>query len=137
MRCVVCAALFVIALLLGAHFADPSQSSSSPAATSSPVPEIGQGDMDCSGGIGGEGGHIDALDALALLVYVADLPPVRQHEGCVEVGHEASNGRFGDIDCDGQINVADAVQLLRHIARLSVRQDQPCQLIGRWPAIGT
>ncbi len=101
-----------------------------------PVPEIGQGDANCTHR-SGEGGGVNAVDALGILVYVAGLPPLPQNEPCPDVGEVAANGIFGDVDCSGEVTSADALAVLRYVARLLVSQHQPCPPVGAWPATGT
>jgi len=38
--------------------------------------------------------------------------------------------KFGDVDCNGQVNSVDALKVLRYGADLSYSQTEPCQNIG-------
>ena len=77
--------------------------------------------MDCDG-------DVDAVDALAILRFVAGLPPLIQTEPCDDIG--SAGGAFGDVDCDGDVDAVDALKVLRHVASLPVQQTKPCQDIG-------
>jgi hypothetical protein len=39
---------------------------------------------------------------------------------------------FGDVDCDSDVDSVDALKLLRHVAGLSVSQNDPCPDIGTY-----
>jgi hypothetical protein len=80
------------------------------------------GDLDCDG-------DVDAVDALAILRFVAGLPPLVQQEPCDDVG--ASGAAFGDLDCDGDVDAVDALAVLRFVADLSpLIQQEPCPDVG-------
>ncbi len=104
--------------------------------TPSPVPEIGQGDVNCTH-FSGQGGGVAADDALALLLYLAGVP-YGPFPPCPAIGF-VRNGVFGDVNCDGMIDGHDALLVIRHSAGLPTRahQQQPCPPIGAWPAHGT
>jgi hypothetical protein len=38
---------------------------------------------------------------------------------------------LGDIDCDGDVDAVDALQILRFVAGLPVNQQEQCTLIGQ------
>jgi hypothetical protein len=98
------------------------------------VQEIAQGDTNCSGsGIGG----VDATDALAIQIFIVQLPPLPQNEPCPAIGSGGKEGLFGDVDCNGVINAVDALKILRHSAKLPVSQTPPCTPMGLFPAEGT
>ena len=105
--------------------------------TPSPVPEIGQGDVNCTN-FSGQGGGVFADDALALLQYLGGVlqgpfPP------CPPIGSVKQNGMFGDVNCDGIVDGHDALLVIRYSAGLPTHahQQQLCPPIGAWPAIGT
>jgi hypothetical protein len=37
---------------------------------------------------------------------------------------------WGDVNCSGDVEAVDALQILRHLVRLSVLQQEPCPDIG-------
>lgn len=43
---------------------------------------------------------------------------------------------FADVDCDGDIDTVDALQILRHLAALPVQQYEGCIGIGETLAPG-
>ena len=102
-----------------------------------PVPEIGQGDVNCTH-FSGEGFGVTADDALALLLYLVGVPQ-GPFPPCPPIGFVKQNGVFGDVNCDGMIDGHDALLVIRHSAGLPTQahQQQPCPPIGAWPARGT
>ena len=82
-----------------------------PTPTPTPAP-IANGDVDCDG-------DVDTVDALAILRYVAGLPPLLQNEPCPDVGSDIGGGDiFGDVGCDGVVDSVDGLRALRHTAGL-------------------
>jgi hypothetical protein len=61
--------------------------------------------------------------------------PVLQQEPCPDIGVTVSvNGTprlWGDVDGSGEVNAADALKILRHVAMLSVQQQPGTPPIGR------
>ena len=108
----------------GAPTATPSASvTPTPGPSETPTPKALFGDMDCDG-------DVDAVDALAILRFVAGLPPLGQTEPCSDVG--SSGGVFGDLDCDGDVDAVDALAVLRFLAGLSpLTQQEPCSDVGQ------
>ncbi|TMC00262.1 MAG: hypothetical protein E6J42_01355 [Chloroflexi bacterium] len=85
-------------------------------------PPLTQGDIDCSG-------HVNSIDALRLLRYVAGLD-VTQNQPCPPPGTNLPP-KWGDADCNGAITSVDALKVLRFVAGLAVSQTQPCPAIGQ------
>lgn len=108
----------------------------SPTPTSAPGPDLIQGDNDCDT-TDEEDPDVDAVDALTALQFVAALP-FQQEPGCPQIGAPLpaalpageSPDSFGDMDCDGDVDAVDALQILRFVAALPVAQDEPCTDIG-------
>lgn len=127
-----------------------------PTDTPSPTPSgppLAQGDSDCDK-------DVDTVDALALLVFTAGLPPLEREKDCPAVGAleragvsgalstatptrppptpTATQGAptpvpglFGDTDCDGDIDSVDALAILRFVAGLeALPQQEPCADVG-------
>jgi hypothetical protein len=105
-----------------------------PASTCSGV--LLQGDLDCEG-------DVDTRDVLIAFIYVADTTQLTREEDCPSVGGttvplgSADVGPqggvfFGDVGCDGVVNLTDAIVLLQHIAEvtLSPEPDGSCIHIG-------
>ncbi len=85
-----------------------------------------QGDIDCSR-------DVSAVDALALLRWVAGLP--LDQGDCQEIGSLLSGQtdawKWGDVDCDGDVGSVDALGILRHIASLPFAPtSESCPAIG-------
>jgi len=85
------------------------------------VPDLTQGDVDCSG-------TVNAVDALKILRAVAALS-VSQTQPCPPIGANVSYF-WGDVDCKGEPTSVDALLALRHNAGLSVQQQEPCPDLG-------
>ena len=79
------------------------------------------GDVDCDG-------DVDAVDALKILRYVAQLT-VQQEPGCPLIGSDVASF-FGDVDCNGGVTSVDALKILRFVASLPVQQEAGCTPIG-------
>lgn len=93
-----------------------------PGPTQTPSGKPVFGDMDCDG-------DVDAVDALAILRFVAGLPPLAQTEPCDDVG--SAGAAFGDLDCDGDVDAVDALAVLGFVAGLSpLAQTEPCPDVG-------
>ncbi len=125
--------VLMVAMLIG--LSQASVRGDEPTAT--PVPEIGQGDVNCTE-FSGHGGGVAADDALALLLYLAGVPQ-GPFPPCPPIGFVKQNGVFGDVNCDGIVDGHDALLVIRHSAGLPTQahQQQPCPPIGAWPAPGT
>ena len=82
-----------------------------PTASPSPTPGGLLGDVDCNS-------LIDAIDALMVLRFVANLLPFAL---CLNVGN---------VNCDTATDAIDALGVLRHIAHLPVTQGPGCRGIG-------
>lgn len=87
------------------------------------------GDNDCDG-------DTDAVDGLKTLQDLASLP-YSQSEPCPDLGDPvqvtpagAPAQLWGDVDCDGDLDAADGLSILRSLAGLPVNQQQPCPPIG-------
>ncbi len=93
-----------------------------PTPTLAPTPPSNSGDMNCDGAV-------TAVDSLAILRYVAGLPPLAQHEPCPDVGQPPADP-FGDVNCDGQVTAVDALFTLRHVAGLPVNLPPGCAPVG-------
>jgi len=128
---------FVLMLAIFVGLSQASVRGDEPTATPGPVPEIGQGDVNCTE-FSGHGGGVAADDALALLRYLAGVPQ-GPFPPCPPIGFVKHNGVFGDVNCDGTIDGHDALLVIRHSAGLSTQahQQQNCHPIGAWPAPGT
>jgi hypothetical protein len=59
---------------------------------------------------------------------VAGLPP-QPSAGCPSIG-SGEPFPWGDVDCGGAVNSADALKTLRYIAGLPVDQLEPCPDVG-------
>jgi hypothetical protein len=78
------------------------------------------------------------VSALAGLRHVAELAPLPQNEPCPDVGasvgvQPAGFGQqlWGDVNCNGSIDVVDALALLRFVAALPpLPQTDPCPQLG-------
>ena len=100
-------------------------------ATPTPTPALPVhtlwGDADCDG-------RVRSVDALAVLVYVAALPPLPQDDPCHAVGslHPRFSGiQYGDVFCDGRVDAVDALGILLKVAGLGARPKPPlCPPIG-------
>ena len=46
------------------------------------------------------------------------------------IGNGPPSGPFGDINCDGAVNILDAFALMRTEVGLNANQNQPCSIIG-------
>ncbi len=78
-----------------------------PAPTPTPTLAYVRGDANCDG-------QVDAVDALALLRWVAGLEP---RAPCLEQA---------DANCDGALDAVDALDVLRHVAGLPVLAPSGC-----------
>lgn len=109
-----------------------------PAFTPTPTPPVGltlrHGDNNCDG-------SVDLVDALGTLRHIAGMPALPAPSGCPQIGGalpaSAPNGIpggglvWGDIDCSGEVDVVDALRILRHIAALPPLPVPPgCPLLG-------
>ena len=89
------------------------------------------GDVDCDG-------DVDARDALAIGVDASGATPLEQEDGCPGIGDNltlAASGLtgpsvFGDVNCSGDVDGADMVAILRHVADIAVDQPAGCAAIG-------
>ena len=129
--------VLMVAMLIGLSQASAGGDEPTATPTPSPVPEIGQGDVNCTN-FSGQGGGVAADDALALLLYLAEVPQ-GPFPPCPPIGFVRQNGVFGDVNCDGGIDGHDVLLVIRHSAGLptQVHQQLPCPPIGAWPAPGT
>ena len=130
--------VLMLAILIGLSQASVRGEGPTATPTPSPVPEIGQGDVNCTYFSGGQGGGVSADDALALLLYLAGAPQ-GPFPPCPPIGFVQNGGVFGDVNCDGMVDGHDALLVIRHSAGLPTQahQQQPCPPIGAWPARGT
>jgi hypothetical protein len=101
-----------------------------PTPTPPPGPQLVKGDVNCSG-------EVDVVDALAILRDVAALSPLPRTEPCPDIGEAvpvpagAGAGRvWGDMDCNGGVDVVDGLLILRHVAALQVTLPPGCLPIG-------
>ncbi|MCH7483539.1 MAG: hypothetical protein IIA90_00135 [Chloroflexi bacterium] len=129
----------VVTMLIGLSRASVRGDEPTATPTPSPVPEIGQGDVNCTN-FWGQGGGVAADDALALLLYLAGVPQ-GPFPPCPPIGFVKQNSVsvFGDVNCDGMIDGHDVLLVIRHSAGLPTHahQQQSCTPIGAWPAPGT
>lgn len=102
--------LICLALLRG----DAGTTAAAPS-LADPLPNA---DLNCDG-------HVDSVDALAVLRYVAALPPLHAGPSCPPIGAEAAPA-FGDVNCDGVIDSVDALIILRNVAGLPVNLAPGC-----------
>ncbi len=130
--------VLMLAMVIGLSQASVRGDEPTATPTMTPVPEIGQGDVNCTYFSGGQGGGVSVDDALALLLYLANVPQ-GPFPPCPAIGFVRNGGMFGDVNCDGMIDGHDALLVIRHSAGLSTQahQQQPCPPIGAWPARGT
>lgn len=96
-----------------------------PTPTPAPQPDALWGDDDCNF-------SVDAVDALKNLQEIAALP-YDVEPGCPALESQqtvapAGFGElmWGDVDCDGDLDAVDALQILRHVAALPVDQEPGC-----------
>lgn len=96
-----------------------------PTPTPVPQPDALWGDDDCDF-------SVDAVDALKNLQEIAALP-YEVEPGCPALESQqtvapAGFGElmWGDVDCDGDLDAVDALQILRHVAALPVDQEPGC-----------
>ncbi len=61
---------------------------------------------------------VDAVDALMVLRFVANMQPAAQ---CIDTA---------DVQCDGDVDAVDALQILRFVAGLTPVQEQGCPEVG-------
>ncbi len=100
----------------------PTPTATPPGQTATPTPEPSySGDLNCDGAV-------TSVDSLAILRYVAGLPPLVQHESCTDVGF--GNPLMGDVNCDGQVMAVDSLFILRHVAGLPVNLPPGCPAVG-------
>ncbi|MGI8551786.1 MAG: alkaline phosphatase family protein, partial [Dehalococcoidia bacterium] len=71
-------------------------------------------------------GAVDAVDALCVLRFVANLPPTHS----CSTGPNSQTGSIWDVNGDGAINAVDALCILRSVALLPVTASCPTMLIG-------
>lgn len=76
------------------------------------IPTVVFGSVDCNG-------VVDAVDALFVLRFVANIQPPAM---CIDVG---------DVQCDADKDAADALQILRFVAGLQVTPIPGCPTIGQ------
>jgi hypothetical protein len=57
---------------------------------------------------------------------------VNQSESCPDIGSQGATV-FGDVDCDGDVDVTDSLKIQRFLIGLSVSQMEPCPDIGTIP----
>jgi hypothetical protein len=69
---------------------------------------------------------------LKVLRHVAHLP-VNQNQPCPGIGSEV-NSKFGDVDCDDDVDSVDALRILRYVAMLPNNLPDGCGPIGPSPA---
>ena len=88
-----------------------------------------RGDVDCDG-------TVSSTDALEILRYRANLG-VSQQPGCPSIGGSQpaavgaqSQSVFGDVDCSGQVDGGDALDILRYVVLLPVTLPDGCPGIG-------
>ena len=101
-----------------------------PTPTPVPEPDAFWGDDDCDL-------DVDAVDALkdlqevAALPYVVEpgCPPLGSQETVMPVGFGVRT--WGDVDCDGDLDAVDALQILRHVAGLEPNQQPDCPGISQ------
>lgn len=85
----------------------------------------------------------NAVDALKTLQEIAALP-YTQEQPCPGIGVSftvATAGvdggiPWGDIDCGGDVDSVDALQILRHVAALQVNQEPGCPGLGDEVVLG-
>jgi CSLREA domain-containing protein len=121
--------------------ATPSPTSSpvpspTPTSTPGPAPDLIQGDNDCDTGAEPD---VDAVDGLVGLQFVAGLPHNQQPD-CPAIGSDLAfpaaqpagdpPAFFADVDCDGDVDAVDSLQVLRFVAALTITQTEPCTDIG-------
>lgn len=103
------AAWILIGVSLG--FADATPASASEESGDLPM-HTRWGDADCDG-------IMESTDALALLVYIAGMPPAPQDEPCSDIGSPHQIGfSYGDVNCSGAVDATDALRLLIYVAAL-------------------
>ncbi len=116
----------VIATVPGTLAKTRASAESTPTATPTLPTHTRWGDSNCDDNI-----HPD--DAVALLVFILGLPALSQIEPCPNVGSEHRLGGeviYGDIFCDGAVDLGDALGLLKHAAELYVFTGIDCYPIG-------
>lgn len=93
------------------------------------------GDNDCDG-------DVDAVDGLKALQDVAGLP-YSQNDPCTPLGESVgvsptstTERPWGDVDCDGDVDAADGLSILRYVAGLPPTQQQGCPAIGSAVLVG-
>jgi hypothetical protein len=109
----------------------PSPNRVAPANTCAP-PVFTWGDNNCSPG------PPDPVDSLVTLRFDAGLST--DTGDCPDMDQEldsndVDNGRWGDIDCSGEVNPVDSLKLLRFDAGLEVTQNGECPELGSQIAI--
>lgn len=81
------------------------------------------------------GGYLDCYDgpnpedALPMLIYVAGMPSTLP-QSCPQIGSGSGAAVFGDLNCDGTIDVPDLLRLLRHFAWLPDRLVEGCRAMN-------
>ncbi len=94
-----------------------------------PLAPDAKGNVDCDD-------DIDVDDVLAELRYVGGSPSA-QDPGCPAIGSAGSarhaglpSGVYGDIDCDGDVDGADALYILRFVALIPADLPPECGRLG-------
>jgi len=91
------------------------------------------GDLDCNG-------IVDGRDALVEAIHESGAAQVDREDGCPDIGSSLTQPAgiitgpttFGDVNCDGDANTDDLMQLLKHIAGLETTQPDTCTQIGEY-----
>jgi len=118
-------AIGALLLTVAVHGRDVALRAGSPAAARAANDQFLFGDITCNG-------NISSVDALVILRWSAGfrstlpVPLVGTCPGPGGIGNTTQSGKFGDVDCDGVVNSADALKTMRYAAGMAYPHPPGC-----------